>query len=297
MYFDRALNERRYQLPRFFPTSDHANLGIYVVGPGSDKQFSVLATDSIPDLALWGSSSGQYFPRWTYEQADEGEDLFTAADGSGTDQYRRLDNITDATLADYRRAYGANITKDDVFYYVYGLLHSPDYRERYAADLRRMLPRIPLVAATEDFPAFTTAGRALADLHIGYETVEPYPLTETLTGSASEDELYRVQKMRYQGRGKNQDRSTIIYNSHLTLSGIPEEAHRYQLGSRSAIDWVMRQYQVTTHKASGIVNDPNDWAKEVGDPRYIVDLLKRVVTVSVETMTIVDTLPALRTRS
>ncbi|WP_324651978.1 DEAD/DEAH box helicase [Georgenia sp. H159] len=279
---------------RFFPAPTVGNVGLYILGLGAQKEFSVLATALLPDLNLYGSEGGQYFPRWKYEVRKAGDDLFSlTADGDESVQWERLDNITDATLVAYRRSYGEAVTKDDVFSYVYGLLHSPDYRERYAADLRKMLPRIPQVASTEDFHAFSAAGRALADLHIGYETVEPYPLTESVTGTADEPELYRVQKMRYQGRGKNQDRSAVIYNSHLTLSGIPDEAHRYLLGSRSAIEWVMRQYQVTTHKASGIVNDPNDWAAEVGDPRYIVDLLKRVVTVSVETMRIVDGLPSL----
>jgi predicted helicase len=149
-----------------------------------------------------------------------------------------------------------------------------------------MLPRIPKV---KDFDAFANAGKELADLHIGYEQVDSY----SLVIEQPLDPDFRVKKMRFAGKGKEQDRSTIIYNEQITVSGIPEEAYRYQLGSRSAIEWIMDRYQVKTDKASGIVNDPNDWAEEHNDPSYILDLLCRIVTVSVETMKIVDSLPPL----
>jgi len=280
VYFDVQMNARRYQLPKIFPTRHDTNLGFYLNGINEFAETAALMTDLMPCLDLFGRG-GQYFPRYTYEPADEKPNLYSDnADGG----YTRLDNITDAILADYRATYGAAVTKDDIFYYVYALLHSPAYRTAFAADLKKMLPRIPKVA---DFPAFAEAGRELAALHIGYETVTPYPLTETTTGNPTERARYRVQKMTF-GRGKN--RSTVIYNTHLTLTGIPEDAYRYMLGSRSAIEWILDRYQVRTHKDSGIRNDPNDWSE---DPRYIVDLLKRIVTVSVETMTIVDALPDL----
>ena len=161
---------------------------------------------------------------------------------------------------------------------MYGLLHSPDYRTAYAADLKRMLPRIPMVASADDFRAFADAGRKLADLHIGYETVEPWPLeisgepASSVQGDALYD-WYRVEKMRFGGTGKEKDRSTVIYNSHITVSGIPDEAYEYMLGSRSGVEWVMERYQVKVDKASQIKNDPNDWSREVEDPRYILDLL------------------------
>ena len=161
-----------------------------------------------------------------------------------------------------------------------------------------MLPRIPRVASAEDFRAFVAAGRALADLHVGYESVEPYPLTVTgdvPVGPRSGDlyDWFRVEKMRFAGTGRAKDRSSIVYNPRITVSGIPAEAHEYLLGSRSGIEWVMERYRVRTDRASGIVNDPNDWSREVGDPRYVLDLLRRVVTVSVETARIVKTLPTL----
>lgn len=277
-------------------------MGIYQVGMGSAVPFSVLMVDNLPDLHVTGAGSGgQFFPRWRYEPVDRGADqgTFSIAESPSEEfgGFRRLDNITGATLADYRAAFGAGVTGDDVFFYVYGLLHSPDYRSVFEADLKKMLPRIPKVQAA-DFAAFTAAGRALADLHVGYESVAPYPVSVTgeppmsVTGDALYD-WFRVEKMRHPRAGRTADTSTVIYNSRITLSGIPNEAHEYMLGSRSALAWVMERYQVKTDKASGIVNDPNDWSREVGDPRYILDLLARVVTVSVETVRIVRSLPPL----
>ncbi|MBC7460853.1 MAG: damage-inducible protein, partial [Thermoleophilia bacterium] len=208
--------------------------------------------------------------------------------------YRRIDNISPELVAEYQRELGADITADDIFDYVYGLLCSPDYRTRFAADLSKMLRRIPRVADRQTFDAFAAAGRELADLHVDYEQVEPYPLEEIATGRSSDPwEHFRVTKLRFGKAGKEVDRGTIIFNANVTLSGIPEEAYRYQLGPRSAIEWIMDRYQVRTDKASGIVNDPNDWSREVDDPRYVIDLLKRIVTVSLKTNRIVEALPAL----
>ncbi|MEU8507143.1 DEAD/DEAH box helicase [Streptomyces brevispora] len=285
VYFDRHLNHERSQMPRIFPTPGHQNMGFYITGLGSDKPFSAHAVDHIPDLAYWGSSNGQFYPRYTYRAPSVGDDLFSTAEEAA--DHERIDNITDAALLDYQSTYGDAVTKDDVFYYVYGLLHSTAYREQFAADLKKSLPRIPKV---RDFRGFAEAGRRLAGLHINYESVKPYAaLDETVSGSPDTDptELYRIVKMKFRSK---QDKSTIIYNSRITLSNIPEEAYRYQLGARSAIEWIIDRYQVKIDKASGIVNDPNDWSN---DPRYVIDLLKKIVTVSVETVRIVDALPAL----
>ena len=218
-----------------------------------------------------------------------------AGDADVVGGYRRIDNITDATLEQYHQWYGDVVTKDAIFSFAYGLLHSPDYRERFAADLKRTLPRIPRIDAA-DFGAFADAGQRLLDLHIDYEDAALYPLTVTgdrPTGPGFAD-LYgwfRVEKLKWKSKG---DKSAIVYNPRITISGIPEGAHRYMLGSRSALEWILDRYQVKTDKASGIVNDPNDWSCEVGNPRYILDLIAKVTTVSVETMKIVDALPPLR---
>ncbi len=305
--FDRSLNNTIYQIPRLFPTSVHANIGFYDVGAGSAVPFSTLMLESIPDLHVTGAGSGgQFFARWRYKPlvANDKALLCGAAEGEVVDGYRKIDNITDAALVRFEAAYGDRVTKDDVFFYVYGLMHSPEYRKTYAADLKKMLPRIPLV---EDAPPFIDAGRALSELHLGYESVTPYPLegldVEAGAGSAAYD-FFRVEKMHFgkptveqKGGGERHDRTTIVYNNRITLSGIPEAAYRYMLGSRSAIEWIMDRYQVKTDKPSGIVNDPNDWSREIKDPRYIIDLLARIVTVSLETMQIVDNLPPLAIRA
>ena len=151
-----------------------------------------------------------------------------------------------------------------------------------------MLPRIP---KTTDFWGFSTNGRKLADLHLNYETVEPYPLEEITIGSAGDEyEFYQVKKLSFLSR---KDRTKIIYNGNITLAGIPDEAYEYQVNGKSALEWILDRYQITTHKDSQITNDPNDYSREVRDPRYIIDLIRRIVTVSVETNQLVASLPAL----
>lgn len=321
-------------LRRYFPTPGHDNLGIVVMGPRPAADFAALMTTHVPDVALF-TYTVQHFPRWTWEKVsgrhaaeDGGFDFDALAEargpGSATDAegeviggYRRVDNITDAALSVYRAAYGPEVEKADVFYYVYGLLHHPDYRTRYAADLKKSLPRIPLLASREDFTALATAGRGLADLHLDYETVEPAPLALTVDGqplawdqrTSLTGAQLRVAKMRYakvrvDGK-KVDDKTSIVYNEHLTVSGIPEQAQDYLLGSRSALGWLPDRYQVKTDKASGIVNDPNDWMNEGAgggptappQPRYLLELIARVTTVSLRTQQIVGSLPTLVVRN
>jgi predicted helicase len=296
VYFDRSLNNSVYQLESLFPSAAHANFGFYYVGMGSAVPFSVLALDTLPDLHVTGAGSGgQFYPRYSYEKRVADDNQLAGLDGDDTDEYARVDNVTDGILADYRATYDAEITKDDIFFFVYGLLHSPEYRERFASDLKKMLPRIPKV---KDFWAFAKAGRELSELHLGYEEIEPWPLEEVSTGSTNEsdesdDELFHVVKMHYGGKRPKLEKSRVVVNERLELRGIPDEAHEYMLGSRSALDWILERYQIKKDAASGIVNDPNDWGKEHGDPRYIVDLVKRITRVSVETVRIVKSLPPL----
>ena len=303
LYFDRAWNNDRYRLPSMFPTGSAENWGFVVSAPGASAPFSALAVNCIPDCVVPGAGNQiQFLSRWRYQPVDDGA-LVLGSDDDVRDGFRRVDNVTDEALRRFRSAYGPDFTTDDIFFYIYGLLHSRDYRTAYAADLRKMLPHIPLVEEAEQF---VVAGRALAGIHLGYESAIPYPLDgldgdEPVGNDAYEH--FRVEKMRFgavtteqRAAGETKDRSTVIYNSRITLRGIPEQADRYQLGSRSAIEWIMDRYQVRTDKDSGIVNDPNDWSREVGNPRYIVDMLGRIVTVSLETMQIVDRLPPLAIR-
>ncbi|MCI5116068.1 MAG: helicase, partial [Candidatus Electrothrix sp. AX1] len=292
LYFSRILNERVYQIPKLFPAPELGNLVICVSAPGGNKRFSVFISDCIPDLHLNGDT--QCFPLYWYEKKQEKQlDLFDSGNDS---EYIRRDGLSDFILKRAKKQYGKSVTKEDIFYYVYGILHSPVYRATFANDLKKMLPRLPLLDNAKDFWAFSKAGRALADLHINYETVPPYHGV-TVTGADSGS--FRVEKMRFPKkdgivRGKKKkvnDTSTIHLNSKITLSDIPEKAYQYVVNGKSAVEWIMERYRVKTDKKSGITNDPNDWAEEVGNPRYILDVLLSVINVSVQTVDIVDGLP------
>ena len=293
-YMDRVLTSARSQIPKFFPTPDIRNPAILVERglPAPGRTIAILATDTVSDNKVGAGASGhalQVLPRYTHDEPTASSQGPLMSDEPG-----QHDNITDEALDTYRARYGEWVTKDHIFSYVYGILHSPDYRERYADDLAKLLPRIPEVTTADAFRAFSEAGQRLLDLHISYEAAAPYPLEERLAPRApAGPECYRVQKMRWAGTSKAPDRSTIVYNDWITLAGIPDEAHEYVVGPRSALEWLLDRYRVTTDKDSGIVNDPNDWGAEIGEPRYIIDLVKRVTTVSVETMAIVKALPPL----
>jgi predicted helicase len=235
-------------------------------------------------------AGSQCFPLYYYDEVarTSKDDLFAEPSDGGL---RRRDAITDAGLAHFANSYpGEAISKEDLFYYVYGVLHSPNYRERFADNLSKELPRIPAVKKTADFWAFSKAGRALADLHLNYETVERYPLTIEAKGTLTNAD-YRVEKMKFAKKG---DKTTVIYNQRITLKGIPEAAWDYVVNGKAALDWVMERQAVRPDKASGIVNDANDWAIEtMGNPKYPLELFQCVVTVSLETQKIVNSLPAL----
>lgn len=299
MYFNRALNDMVYQMPRIFPDSKAENLAIILPGPGEDRPFSVLLVDSIPDLHC--IHGGQAFPLYLFEEAEvsDSPSLFDDAPKKGR---TRIDAISKDGLLHFLAAYpGKKITKEDIFYYVYGLLHSPEYRERYSDNFTKELPRIPCVKLATAFEAFSHAGRKLAKLHLGYETVKPYPvkmLSDLDSKGNAPDSIYRVEKMRY-GKikvdGKSvEDKTTLVYNDLITLHGIPIKAYDYVVNGRSALDWVVERQCIKTDKDSDIVNDANDWAIEtMKNPRYPLELFQRIITVSLETMAIVEGLPAL----
>ncbi|MDE0614538.1 MAG: DEAD/DEAH box helicase family protein [bacterium] len=293
LYMDRALNSEIYQIPRVFRPAWERVPGIAITAKRVDESFGVLAVDTIPDYHLTGAGTDtQFLPRYVFASPGrppgQGELLPDT-------ESERLDNISAEALAEYRARLGADVTTDQVFVYIYGVLHSPEYRGRYATDLDRLLARVPDPADRATFNAFADAGQQLLDLHIGYEGAQPYPLEEQVElGAPPEPGLYRVERMRWGGHAPSPDRSRLVYNEWITLAGIPGEAHEYVVGRRSALEWLIDRYQVKTDKASGIVNDVNDWGLERGEPRYIIDLVKRIVTVSVETMRIVRGLPELK---
>ncbi len=298
MYYSRKLNEMVYQMPRIFPDGAAKNLVIAVSAPGFTTGFCALMTDVPPELCVAAMKGGtQCFPLYLYDEAPVASEqpqqagLFNAP---ASPERQRRDAITDEGLSHFQSAYpDETITKEDVFYYVYGLLHSPDYRERYADNLSKELPRIPRVKTAANFRAFSQAGRDLADLHLNYETIEPYPLKIEAAGPLTAAN-YRVEKMKYGKKGKDKDLTTLHYNDKITLTGIPLEAYDYVVNGKPALDWVVERQCVKTDKDSGIVNDANDWAIEtMNNPRYPLELFMRVVTVSLETMKIVKALPKL----
>jgi len=283
LYFGDKMIHRRGQMLEFFPTPYTKNLVICVSGVGVTKDFTALITDIIPDLEVVGKS--QCFPLYYYEERQKSSP--TLFDAGKENEFIRRDGVSDFILERALKLYGNRVTKEDIFYYVYGILHSPEYRTRFANDLKKMLPRIPLVDEPREFWSFSKAGRELAELHINYESVPPY---EGVTVTGAEKGLFNVEKMRFPKKGQT---DTILYNGYITISDIPDKAYEYIVNGKSAIEWVMERYQVSTHKESGITNDPNNWAKEVGNPRYILDLLLSVINVSVKTVGIVESLPKL----
>jgi len=225
-------------------------------------------------------------------------DLFnTSSENQQSEQPKlvRKDGISNEGLQHFQTAYpNEQISKEDIFYYVYGLLHSEEYRERYADNLTKELPRIPCVKKAEDFWTFSKAGRDLAYWHLNYETVAPYKATLD-TGTKTYKELlaedFYVEKMKF---AKKSEKGTVIYNKRITIRDIPVEAYAYVINGKPALEWVMERQGVSTHKDSGIVNDANDWAIEtMGNPAYPLELFLRVITVSLETMKIVKALPKL----
>ncbi len=264
LYFDRIMTERVYVFPSIFPTpeTETENRVICVSGIGSNKPFHTLMSSLIPSLDILEKT--QCFSFYTYDEDGE----------------NRRENITAWALSQFRAHYRDDtIGKWDIFHYAYALLHHPEYRERYAANLRRDLPRLPYAP---DFWGFSKAGQRLGEIHIGYEDAVKYPLSYIETPETQLD--WRVEKMKL-----SKDKTQIKYNDFLTLDGIPARAFDYRLGNRSALEWVIDQYRIKTDKRSGIVNDPN----RDDDPQYIVKLIAKVITVSLETVEIVDDLPEL----
>ena len=265
LFFDRVMNEEVYSFPSIFPTpeTEQENRVICVAGIGDRKGFGCLTTNRIPSIDL-AFEKAQCFPFYTYDE----------------DGRNRRENITDWALEQFRAHYGDEaIGKWDIFHYVYGLLHHPTYRKRYQANLKRDLPHLPYAP---DFRGFAKAGGRLGEIHIGYEDADEYPIKKIETPGKPLD--WRVEKMRL-----SKDKTQIKYNDFLALDGIPAKVFDYRLGNRSALEWVIDQYRVKTDKRSGIINDPN----RADDPQYIVKLIGKVITVSLETVEIVESLPDL----
>lgn len=281
LYYHKSLIERPGVNSKLFPNEQYTNVQICITGVGGTRDFSALVSNHITDLQV--QFNGQIFPLYYYEEnTSMQKGMF---DDDNKQDYIRRDAISDFVLERAKKIYGKNVTKEDIFYYVYGFLHSNQYKETFASDLKKMLPRLPLLEDVKDFWAFSKAGRKLAELHLNYETVAPFAEAKVM---GDDGKFYTVEKLRFP---KKDQKDTIIYNSKITISNIPAQAYEYVVNGKSAIEWIMERYQVSTHKESGITNNPNDWATETGNPRYILDLLLSVINVSVQTVEIVNSLP------
>ncbi|HAC32431.1 MAG TPA: hypothetical protein DCF70_07390 [Treponema sp.] len=311
LYFDRNVLNDVAGIYNMFPTTSHKNLVICVSGLGGSKVNSSLIVNTIPDLNTLDSGT-QCFPLYWYETIEPDQNSLFGDDDA---QIVKHEAVSDFILERAQSKYGNKVQREDIFYYVYGILHSKSYRETFSADLKKMLPRIPLVSDYEKFWAFSKAGRDLANLHLNYEKVAPCPdvSVESLNNavfeipkprnasddafmvaegnaSANPDEYayYAVEQMKFPKKGQ---KDTIIYNHYHTIKNIPEKAYEYVVNGKSAIEWIMERYAVTTDQKSGITNNPNDWSREHEKPRYIFDLLLSVINVSVQTVGIVNGLP------
>ena len=280
-------------MPKLFPKADSHNITLCVTGK-SRYSFSALAVGHITDSSCVMGINGtsQCFPLYWYEKVSKNP---PAIESETKVEYMRRDAISDYIVDRAIALYARDITKEDIFYYIYGMLHSAMYQQRFAENLAREQPRIPKVRTSTDFWAFSRAGRKLGDLHVNYETVPEFDGASVEGPNEPKPTHYRVEKMKYgKQQDKNKDKTVIHYNKHFTIRKIPLDAYDYVINGRSAIESVMKYQSVTTDNASGITKDANEYAIEtMNDPRYPLSLLLRVITVSLETMKIVNSLPTL----
>ena len=277
--YEKDLIQRTYQLDKLFPSENYENLIIGIAGFGSNKRFSAMIFNTLTDLHSVGSNT-QCFPLYWYEKNKNNL-------SSTKEEYIKHEGITNYIHMKYIEKFqNKMVTKEDIFYYVYAVLNSKEYNEEFEADLKKSLPKIPIIQKYEEFIKFSEAGRKLADLHLNYEKVKPYKKCEII----KDKDNYKVIKMKF---GKNKDKSIIQYNDNIIIKNIPSKAYEYVVNGKSAIEWIMERYAITTDKKSGIVNDPNDWCKEVNDEKYIFNLLLRIINVSVKTVDIINSLPKL----
>ena len=307
LHYSRRLNERVYRMPAIFPEPGLDNRVIAVTGIGARAGFSCLMADTLPCLDM--VEKGQCFPLYRYAalDGDAPGDMPGAATGSGETvtapsgrRYAKHSAMTPQAMAALRDAYpDAHVTEEDLFHYLYGVLHAEEYRTRFAANLAKELPRLPLVRTYRAFETFRDAGRALADLHVTYETVAPHPVTvaegdSPLAVVENAEAFYRVTRMKFGGTARHKDRTTVIYNANIVLRDIPAQAYDYEVNGKPALTWVMERQVVKTDKKSGIVSDANAWAVEtMNNPAYPLETFQRVVTVALETRRIVGGLPGL----
>lgn len=285
LFYNRKVIERPSRWGSFFPKNNTDNRIICVSGAPLKKAFSVLMTTCIQDFHMMENS--QCFPMYYFEE-DRGQEgqlsLFDALDEerSNATKYKKRNAISDASLAKFKALYGNKVTKEDIFYYVYAVLHSKEYISRYGTNLAKELPRIPTL---DKFASWEKIGRELAELHLRYE--QPVDATALGFTVSVTTEEYTVEKMRFAKLEKTTDKTSIVYNPYITITGIPERAYDYCINGQSAIEWIMEKYQVSVDKDSGIRNDPNEYC----GGKYIFDLLISIINLSLKTLDLIDQLP------
>ena len=284
-YADYIFIQMKYQMDRIFPDNSSKNRVICVPGKGLKSPFSALITNMMTDLNFC-EAGARCFPRYQYPKPMEASN--TTNTFQGFDKAPdRIDNISDTTLHTFRDHYrDATIAKDEIFDYVYGVLHAPSYREEFANDLPKMIPRIPFAP---DFHAFSEAGKALADLHLNYETCKQYPLELAFAHDGQPQPKHFLLSKRAMRFADKETKTTLIINEHIRLSGIPEAAHRYVVNGRTPLEWFIDRYYIKKDTESGIINDPNGWFE---NPRDLITAIERIVYLSVESARIVEGLPS-----
>ena len=275
----------KYQMDRIFPDNSSENRVICVPGKGLKSPFSALITNMMTDLNFC-EAGARCFPRYSYPKRTDTPDATGTFDGIDAAP-DRIDNISDTALRSFRKHYSDDtITKEDIFDYAYGVLHAPSYREEFANDLSKMIPHIPF---TPNFHAFSEAGKALADLHLNYETCEQYPLELVFAHDGQPQPKHFLLSKRAMRFADKETKTTLIINEHVQLSGIPEAAHRYVVNGRTPLEWFIDRYYIKKDTESGIINDPNGWFE---NSRDLITAIERIVYVSVESTKIIEGLPA-----
>lgn len=283
LVYNKDIIERPSKWDSIIPNDEHTNLVICISGAPIKKSFSVLMTNTIQDLHFMENSI--CFPLFMYDKEEKHRDAQLTLFGNveeDTIAYKKRYAISDTALAKFKGIYGNRITKEEIFYYLYAVLHSKDYISAYEDNLAKEMVRIPTL---EKFPKYVEIGRQLAELHLNYEAIADASAFGLEISITKED--YSVSKMKFKKVGKDNDKGTIVFNDHITISNIPERAYEYVVNGRSAIEWIMESYRVKTDKDSGITDDPNKY----GDEKYIFNLLISVISVSLKTLDLIDSMP------
>lgn len=278
LYFNKFWNECQYQQDKF---KNYLSIG--TVGIGGNKDFSITILNNIGDFQTLQNAN--FYPLYYVEEDNKNKDksLFETLDG--IENENKKDGISDYIYNLAKEKYSTKISREDIFYYIYGFLHNEDYKKEFEADLKKLIPRLPLVDDYNTFKIYSDIGRELAELHLNYENIER---DSNIIVEGEESNNFKVEKMRFTNKDK---KDTIIFNSDIKITNIPLEAYDYQVNGKSAIEWIVERYAITANKDSGIENNPNLWCEENKNPRYILDLLLSVISLSLKTNELIKKLP------